>query len=181
MVNVYKQDGKILLVGGKVATSERCCCGSFSCPSKTCSDLPPSFSANVIFQNYLTQYSPKNLTFTDAGGGVWFPSDNTATAAGCPNIEIGLIIYCEQVTEYDIPQPSLLAYDLSLICPGFQVTNGLNIGDSDLIISTDTGESLTSDPNCDLIIPTFYINFVTPLTFLSELFLNVGIGDGCNN
>jgi hypothetical protein len=175
MVNVYKQDGKILLVSGKVATSERCCCGLFSCPSKTCSDLPPSFSANVIFQNYLTQYSPKNLTFTNIDPGIWVVSD-TATAAGCPNIEIAWVIYCQQVTEYDIPQPSLLAYVLNLSCNGFGVDNT-----TDLTISTDTGESLTSDASCNLIIPTFYINFITPLTFTGDLFLNFGIGDGCKD
>jgi hypothetical protein len=179
MVNVYKQDGKILLVSGKVATSESCCCG-FSCPNKTCSDLPNSFSANIIFKNYLTQYQiqhvnqlPNTLTFTRSGTGdrLWLAFD-TATAAGCPNIDIIFIIYCQNVGG----QPSLLDYDLILSCNGFEVYTPTDLG-----VSTDTGESLTSDTNCNLIIPTFSINFITPLTFLGDLFLNVVVGDGCKD
>lgn len=171
MVNVYSKDGKILLVNNKVAASQNCCCGSSSCPNKTCSDLPSSFNADLIFQNYLTQYSPKNLTFTDVGGGVWGAND-TATAAGCPNIDIGFTIFCTPITG----QPSLLSYALNLTCNGFGVDNT-----TDLIISTDTGESLTSDVNCNLVLPTFYINFIIPLTFTGDLFLNFGVGGGCNS
>ena len=172
MVNVYTKDSKILLVAGKVATSINCCCSSSPpCSNKTCSDLPHSFSTNIIFQNYLTQYSPKNLTFTYSGG-IW-GANGTATAAGCPNIDIAFTIYCDLVPG----QPSLLAYALTLTSDSFGVDNMV----PDIVITTDTGESLGSDASCNLIIPTFYINFITPLTFLGDLFLNTQIGAGCNS